>query len=77
MDEPKEIILKPCYECGGERILTKFSAEEGILIARYTQSGFNLPEDRHDVAAMVCSECGLLTLYVDDVDRLIRRLAEQ
>jgi hypothetical protein len=77
MEEDEELKLKPCPECGGERLLTKFSAEDGIRIARYSQSGFHLPKDRHDVAALVCSQCGLLTLYVDDVGKLVKSLNEQ
>jgi hypothetical protein len=77
MEEDEELTLKPCSECGGERNLTEFFAEEGIRFAWYNQSGFHIPRDRHDITALVCNECGLLTLYVDDVGKLVKSLTEQ
>jgi hypothetical protein len=54
--------------------MSSITANEGIFIYKYGKTWRDQSKDRHKVAALVCTQCGLLNLYVEDVEKLIERL---
>ena len=65
---------KPCPECGGERIFTKYNKQylnrEIKLVQPHSAYGLFLDMNSSAIDALTCLSCGYTTLYATQPEKL-------
>ncbi len=59
---------KPCPECGGERVFTKYTKQYPNVEIKLTQPGLFMNTSTID--ALTCLTCGYTTLYATQPNKL-------
>ncbi|HEX2916691.1 MAG TPA: hypothetical protein VH186_38375 [Chloroflexia bacterium] len=68
--EKVDPALKPCPECGGVRVWTDTAGDNSISVKPRGTSSFNPGEA---LKPLVCTGCGLTTLYHPDPARAVKK----
>jgi hypothetical protein len=69
-----QVTIRPCLECGGQRVGVVVSEETGI--GRSTGKGKYAHAYVSGLRAVVCTVCGQVTYYAKDMELLQKNLRE-
>lgn len=64
----EELVAKPCFECGGERVLAQLNLDTTLYGYDWK---LKQPAGHSGVIAVVCSNCGLTFFYAEEPHELV------
>ncbi|GCE17828.1 hypothetical protein KDK_16280 [Dictyobacter kobayashii] len=69
-DKIEQAANRPCPECGGQRVITKYQTSQYNIISTGILSGTV-------VVPVSCVDCGYTALYTDEPDKVRKHYLKQ